>query len=270
MFYILLILFIIFITRVISGGADENYMISVKKSNWKLFENYIIYMAKITGISGDQIKKIKKANTDAEIYKIIGHREYNDKYEKFALSKKIGLLKKFAIELPFKVEKILDIGTEHIYILDALQQEFNAEVWGINIDVGFDHYRELDKKRIIIYDGTNIPFDFKFDLINMTAVMHHIPMDNLKALIKNICKSTKSIFIKDNDLTNDDVINLFIAQHVFFQGGVFNKDQTLGFLNKEITFDLLEKEFAKYNFKCIKSQFDKNFNNNFYAIFMQT
>ena len=175
-------------------------------------------------------------------------------------------------------KNILDIGTERVSILHRLRKNFDADkVIGINIDDGFCHYDKQLKNykdnevSLILYDGKNIPkLGIKYDLIIITAVIHHIPEDILGCLIKQLYELTTEkgvIFIKDNNITNIADKSGIIIQHMIYEGSIIDAPHNPLFPR---SFEEIKKLFAKYNFMVTSKEFIPNFSSAYYAVFSKT
>jgi hypothetical protein len=72
------------------------------------------------------------------------------------------------------------------------------------------------------------------------AVVHHIK--DLNIFFKNLCDITKLIYIKDQDVVNDDVFNSVKVQHELYEGILYpNKSSPLYKVSKNYIITLLKK-----------------------------
>jgi 2-polyprenyl-3-methyl-5-hydroxy-6-metoxy-1,4-benzoquinol methylase len=214
--------------------------------------SYIVYNFKIVQ---DLISKIVFNNvfSDAEFYLEI--RKYYNKNEKQIIKHhtnlykneillgKINSIKKILSRQTITVKNVLDIGTEDTHFLDLISKELNCNAVGINIDTGYEHYFENSYKnnKIILYNGIDFPFnENQFDLVTIMAVIHHIK--NLKLFIKNLCKITKLIYIKDQNHHNKDIFNTVKIQHELWEGILYpNVDSPLYKVTKKYVIKLLKE-----------------------------
>lgn len=94
----------------------------------------------------------------------------------------------------------------------------------------------------------NFPFaENEFDLVTILAVLHHI--ENLGKFIKNLCKITKYIYIKDNDMVTDVSYDLIEIQHELYEGVLYPNDRSPLYRLKK---DYMLKKFKKNGFSVIK------------------
>ena len=119
------------------------------------------------------------------------------------------------------IKKTLDIGTEDADFLSAIEKLIGCDSMGLNIRSGYSHYNTYNEavknKKIVLYDGVNIPFsDNEFDLVTIIAVIHHV--ENIDKFMKEACRVSKNIYIKDNDMTTSVAKNNVDIQHELYEG----------------------------------------------------
>lgn len=188
-----------------------------------------------------------------------------------SMERRAGVIKAHANKIPNlpAAPSILDIGTENIKYLDALEKVFGSnKVYGLNIDEGFNHYNDVTKfkdPRFRIYDGTNIPDDIQVDIITITAVLHHVPVANLAPLIKSIAKHAKYVIVKENDLTDKHISTFFMFQHYMFENMI--NQESLSYTNPDITRAQLDALFEDAGMKPIALDDTLNFTNNFWRVY---
>jgi 2-polyprenyl-3-methyl-5-hydroxy-6-metoxy-1,4-benzoquinol methylase len=173
-------------------------------------------------------------------------------YREKHIKKKVDDILKYTHNIN-TIKKTLDIGTEDEYFLDVLNEKTGYETLGINIKTGYEHYfnsssSDSDNDKIIYYDGLNFPFEKNtFDLVTMIAVLHHV--DNIGKFIKNLCKITKYIYIKDNDMVTRSSYDLIEIQHELYEGILYPNNRSPLF---KLTKDYVINKFNKYGFVVVK------------------
>jgi hypothetical protein len=252
----------------------------------KEWKQMAMYLQKYTKVPMKDIYKMVEGATDAQFVNKLRAQMKRSKIEEhdcccdcspmaaalynnsfIARAKQLRELFKRAanIERP----SILDIGTEHINMLDALDQVFGThDVRGLNIDVGFNHYNDVTKfrdKRFSLYDGTNIPDDINVDIITITAVLHHVPVANLGPLIASMSKHAKYVIVKENDLTNGYAACLFAFQHYLFENMI--REEPMSYMNTAITRKMLDGHFAAAGMKRVVTDDLNNFNRTFFTVY---
>lgn len=181
------------------------------------------------------LEDIETCHNDADFYKLLKKYylpksikeilAYQNKIYEYNLKKKVSVVldKLEFINLDSEIF-LLDIGTENSSILDLFEKEIqNCNATGINIKDGFDHYnnklfqKDIDSGKICIYDGYNFPFkNNQFDIVTIFSVIHHVK--NIKLFVKNMCRITKYVIIKDNDMAGEYTTKLIEIQHDLYEG----------------------------------------------------
>jgi hypothetical protein len=186
------------------------------------------------------------------------------KFQKKIYSKKHIIKKILSIKKTLNntsVKKVLDIGTEDINFLYKLDYFLKCKSFGLNILDGYSHYFNPNNKnnRIIIYNGINFPFkENEFDLVTMISVLHHIK--NKKKFINNLCKITKRIYIKDNNITSNSTFNIIKLQHEVYEGILYpNKSSNLYKLSKDYIIKLLKENNFHIKYLTEYEYFTKSF-----------
>lgn len=114
-----------------------------------------------------------------------------------------------SVKLP-KNPTILDVGTEYREYLTSLERKYKGKAYGINVmpgTAGTCQYAApsvRNDSRFKYFDGVNIPFNTKFDLINIRMVLHHAedPEGLLKSCKRHL-KPNGVIVILDHDYMNE-------------------------------------------------------------------
>jgi hypothetical protein len=208
--------------------------------------NNIIELLKFNDMFSDAdfyIKLQKYYNKNIKHIKVYQENMYTKKH----IIKKVLSIKNVLNNI--KVKKVLDMGTENIYFLQKLDEILYCKSYGLNILDGYSHYfNSKNTNKIIIYNGINFPFiENEFDLVIMISVLHHIK--NLKKFINNLCKITKYIYIKDNNMVLNETFDIIKLQHEVYEGILYpNKNSDLYKLNKKYLIKLLEQNnfYIKY------------------------
>jgi len=277
-----------------STESSENSLLNVKdiiklfNNKFRFVEIYkqnqldkLFYYSQINfkfkkGISYDDFKKLAENNKpdvdfylylrkyyDTDHHQIINYQV--DFYKNKQVVKKVlsikNILEKFNIT---NLNKVLDVGTEDINYLNVLGKNLHARTQGLNIDSGYEHYKgQFNKavatKRIILYDGINFPFrDNEFGLVTLIAVVHHV--EKLELFFKNLCKITKLIYIKDNDISNKITEYCVEIQHEMYEGVLYpnNRSPLYYHTNEQVT-KILKMNGFKILYNYIYPEFTKSY-----------
>lgn len=255
-----------------------------KRDNLFQFESFLFYIARTFDIDYSQINKLKILDDKSSDYQYFSFIRSHAKSKTTLLSskklsKKVINIKDMIQESGYtkkdisSFNRIMDIGTESKEYLDLSKKVFNnKKVIGLNIRDGFNHYNIQDMSQLkdvkdfYYYDGKNIPFKDKFDLISLTSVIHHVKPDILPFLIKEIARvSSGLVFIKDVDLDSIFRKNTFILQHYVFEGVFGNKGSS--YMNDKIKFETVDKLMLKNGFEIINKKEFNNFNGTYHALY---
>lgn len=160
---------------------------------------------------------------------------------------------------PFKCEKILDIGTEDIAYLLELEKMIHCNTTGLNISSGYSHYVTYDEAvksgKIVLYDGINIPFkNNEFDLTIIISVVHHVK--DIDYFIKEVCRVSKNVYIRDNDMSNIVSKNVVDIQHELYEGVLYPGERSPLYY---VTNEQISQLFRKNNFKIVYNSVKKFF-----------
>lgn len=179
-------------------------------------------------------------------------------FHEYKLKEMVDYLK--AEGLVEKKLKLLDFGcgtgSSAKYIRQYLP---NVEIWGT--DVSADSIKVAKKtnkgmKNVTFapFDGTNIPFDEKFDIIFVANVFHHIRYENHEKVLKNIYKKlNKNGYLFIFELNPINPLTMLVAIRNDYR---FDKDAKL--LNPYYTKNLLQAvglSERKLRFKIFFPQF---------------
>lgn len=66
---------------------------------------------------------------------------------------------------------------------------YSVDISAESISIARENNAGLDKVSFRVFDGINIPFTTKFDVILAAGVFHHIPRENHETVATNICRS---------------------------------------------------------------------------------
>jgi 2-polyprenyl-3-methyl-5-hydroxy-6-metoxy-1,4-benzoquinol methylase len=92
----------------------------------------------------------------------------------------------------------------------------------------------------------------------MISVLHHIK--NKKKFINNLCKITKRIYIKDNNITSNSTFNIIKLQHEVYEGILYpNKSSNLYKLSKDYIIKLLKENNFHIKYLTEYEYFTKSF-----------
>jgi hypothetical protein len=254
--------------------TNRYYFYKLFKNNNLSFNNFIMYIVshfnlniKYVQINENKVYQelniwlsSKPKKNDYQVYTYL-RQMLKPKVEQYILDKSLkGQLKKVEQLYNFinkskkkiTISKILDIGTENIAFLDEIGEKFKInDVNGLNIDNEDSSYEGVRNKHIQIYDGINFNFSKKyFDLVTIISVMHHIDQDVLSKWIKNVCKITKSIYIKDNGIANDETCKYITIQHELYEGILYSQKSNP--LNVKLTYLFIKSELKKNKFTPVK------------------
>lgn len=166
---------------------------------------------------------------------------------------------------------LLDIGTEDPEFLDRMEIETGLVGTGLNIE-GYVHYTSqfkygVDSGRIKLYDGINIPFDDKFDLVTILAVIHHIPPENMPKFAESVARvCNKTLIIKDNDLIDDLSRTFAYFQHSIYEGGLVCGSKN--YMNYDVTAKSTLEYFKPY-FNVVSTGEPSGFARSYWAKLMK-
>ena len=209
--------------------ADDNIA-------FKIAFNYIIKNFKVQMKYNEFIDFVNRRKSDAEVYNFLRQRytsdtnkaveDHDEIYKSKHIVNKVKTLYDSVSKYgPFN--RILDIGTEDHIFLDKVGEKFNIKmdednyVKGLNIIDGYPHYSLYEEAvksgKVILYDGINIPFTSAiFDMVILISVLHHV--ENIEEFLTKVCKITKSIYIKDNDMSTTQALCNRDIQHELYEG----------------------------------------------------
>jgi len=238
------------------GEEFKNYLIArsnLKDHGPKKYAELLKQFHSFTSSSDDKIYAFLRANA---VVKPDG-ASHGPKLKKLM---KIGI----------RGKKILDIGTEEISYLNDLEA-LGAMAFGINIRSEFGHYSNFDEsdKRFLYYDGINIPFENEsFDVVTIFSVIHHIPPQKLQPLLVNIFRVLKRdgiVFVKENDLSEKIVGQMFDIQHEIYEGAIFPGKPF--YRNSKQKISEIIREFERAGMTLVEEEKIENFTRISYLIF---
>lgn len=243
---------------------------NISYTNLKMF---IRYIQKTFGI--DKYLNIAKIFSnkisDADFYKLLRKvyhknpseiRNYQEINNKSKIPKKVNNITSLISEFDLfsaGCKKILDVGTEDVRFLSDLEKATKCPVIGSNISDGFSHYVSFEESsktnKIIFYDGTNFPFtDNEFDLATVIVVAHHV--ENLELFLKDLCRISKNIYIRDDDITDDSSKMIQEIQHELYDGVLVPGKP---YPTRPITNEQIVNILEKYHFKIIYNKINDYF-----------
>ena len=264
---------------IINGGGEDDRLLTDKQLDdiygdiYKFYELYQKHPSNIISVVNYIYAKfgpfknkinakeiLSKKISDAEFYKMLRKNyttdidEINEFRKKTYRTKQISqkteaINKTIHNNLPgFKCTKILDIGTEDINYILELEQVMKCSANGLNITSGYSHYVTYDEAvksgKIILYDGINIPFKAdEFSLTTIISVLHHVK--NVGNFLKEVCRVTRNIYIRDNDMSNKTSKYIVDIQHELYEGVLYPGDRSPLYVttNNQIVNLLKENDF---------------------------
>lgn len=243
-------------------------------NNKNEYTSFLYYISSNFGIPYDLLKTIDKIfdvkQSDAQFYFKL-RKMYESKvsiiidkidalYETKHITKKVNSILSI-VGNNNSIKNALDIGTENDIFLDQLSKQMNiSKVIGLNVNK-YSHYfsyqKAVNSGKIIIYDGINFPFNNdEFDLVTMLAVLHHIP--DIEIFLNALCKITKSIYIKDNDMINELAYTMVELQHELYEGILYPTPRSgLYKYTMGTVIDILKRNNFKINYVNAHNKFTR-------------
>lgn len=238
--------------------SDNNTFVDV-------FLKYLIHATKVPhNVVKYFVKKIDKWNDRKllefiirESPKIEGHGCcYSKKVEKTG-DEILTKLRRLSNDEVEGIGSYLDIGATATGHLDIVANSLGIPIdkcFGLNVasdNPSALKYGQADNKRIVIYDGMNIPdiIGGPFDLVTIISVIHHIPPEVLKELVVSIAANCKRyLLIKECDICDKNSQTYFIWQHLVFWRSTKMKSYT----RCDITSKKLVKMLSDVGFKFLQ------------------
>jgi ubiquinone/menaquinone biosynthesis C-methylase UbiE len=98
---------------------------------------------------------------------------------------------------------VLDVGCGEGYVMEELAALGAAEVFGVDVvDI-----RQERARPFRLFDGVELPFiDHRFDVVVLSFVLHHVPDDRKRALLREalrVCRGTV-VIVEDTPATRLD------------------------------------------------------------------
>jgi len=95
---------------------------------------------------------------------------------------------------------VLDVGCGEGYVLEELAARGAGELFGADVvDI-----RQEKARPFRLYDGVELPFlDRRFDVVILSFVLHHVPDDRKRALLREalrVCRGTV-VIVEDTPVT---------------------------------------------------------------------
>lgn len=95
---------------------------------------------------------------------------------------------------------VLDVGCGEGYVLEELAARGAGELFGVDVvDI-----RRQKARPFRLYDGLELPFlDRRFDVVILSFVLHHVPDDRKRALLREalrVCRGTV-VVVEDTPVT---------------------------------------------------------------------
>ncbi len=105
---------------------------------------------------------------------------------------------------------VLDVGCGEGYVLDELGARGAGEVFGVDI---VDLRRNHDTP-FRLYDGTSLPLpDRRFDLVMLNFVLHHVPDERKRALLREALRVSRGTVFVVEDTPSTAIDRLFSHRH---------------------------------------------------------
>jgi ubiquinone/menaquinone biosynthesis C-methylase UbiE len=105
---------------------------------------------------------------------------------------------------------VLDVGCGEGYVLDELAARGAGEVFGVDI-VDLRRNRGIPFR---LYDGTALPFvDRCFDLVMLNFVLHHVPDQRKRALLREALRVSRGTVFVVEDTPATSLDRLFSHRH---------------------------------------------------------
>ncbi|HLK90496.1 MAG TPA: class I SAM-dependent methyltransferase [Polyangia bacterium] len=95
---------------------------------------------------------------------------------------------------------VLDVGCGEGYVLEELAARGAGELFGVDVvDI-----RQENRRPFRLFDGATLPFiDRRFDVVVLSFVLHHVPDDGKRALLREalrVCRGTV-VIVEDTPAT---------------------------------------------------------------------
>jgi len=105
---------------------------------------------------------------------------------------------------------VLDVGCGEGYVLDELAARGAGEVFGVDI-VDIRRNRATPFR---LYDGAALPFtDRRFDLVMLNFVLHHVPDERKRALLREALRVSRGTVFVVEDTPATPLDRLFSHRH---------------------------------------------------------
>jgi ubiquinone/menaquinone biosynthesis C-methylase UbiE len=105
---------------------------------------------------------------------------------------------------------VLDVGCGEGYVLDELAARGAGEVVGVDV-VDLRHNRATPFR---LYDGMALPFiDRRFDLVMLNFVLHHVPDERKRALLREALRVSRGTVFVVEDTPATPLDRLFSHRH---------------------------------------------------------
>jgi ubiquinone/menaquinone biosynthesis C-methylase UbiE len=105
---------------------------------------------------------------------------------------------------------VLDVGCGEGYVLHELHARGAGEVFGVDIvDIRQDRGTPFR-----LFDGTALPFaDRRFDLVMLNFVLHHVPDQRKRALLREALRVSRGMVLVVEDTPSTPLDRLFSHRH---------------------------------------------------------
>jgi len=213
------------------------------------------------------INGIKRGANDIWICKRIAEQYSIEATDQIRANRRVKMLERYLGPEILQDAKIMDLGGEDALAHNILFNKYNVKDYHVlNVKGEYYHRRNLEehfaakKAKFMWYDGKRLPDNLPvYDIIMMNNVVHHISIHDLKTLIDSMKKHAKYVIIKDQNIKDKILHEIYVIQHMIYD--TITTGKVAAPYIEQYSAEYIKSLFSPDDWSLIKENIDESLKN---------